>query len=66
MYEIHEIFFELSVPERMLLIAQSREQEREKQFRQQAEKVYDRHVKMHSNEACSVESYCEWCFVYLI
>ena len=39
MYEIHEIFFELSVPERMLIIAQSRQQEREKLFKQRSVQV---------------------------
>ena len=45
MYEIHEVFFELSIPERMLIIAQSRQQEKEKLFKQQPAQV-NRQVKL--------------------
>lgn len=39
MYEIHEIFFELSTAERMQIIAQSRQHERDKQFKPHSEQV---------------------------
>ncbi len=39
MYEIHEIFFELPISERMQIIAQSRELERAKIFKKTQEKV---------------------------